>query len=101
MMNTPFTAIVRRTFCVAAFLTGVFWVSETDARHHCDPAAAGIVNVTFVIIRHPEKPEGGREGSSAGVARAESYAIYFNPFKVWRWSIIRTKHTDRLKRLSR
>ena len=41
-----------------------------------------LANSTVLVIRHAEKPAAGASLNSDGVARADKYARYFNPFVV-------------------
>jgi hypothetical protein len=41
-----------------------------------------LANSTVLVIRHAEKPAAGASLNSDGVARADKYAHYFNPFVV-------------------
>lgn len=41
---------------------------------------SSLADNTVLIVRHAEKPESGRELTTAGQARAQAYVTYFEPF---------------------
>ena len=70
---------------VTAMLVGIGAARAKHHHHHDDDGtAAGLANVTLLVVRHAEKPaqEGDSGLSPAGEARAKAYAGYFQHFSV-------------------